>query len=66
VSQMHTGLVSVAEFSTATRLKEVTIRAWLAQKRIAKVKLGRRILIPASEIDRLISQNFTPAQPAQA
>ena len=42
-------------------LRETTIRAWLGCRRIAKVKLGRRTLVPAREVERLISQNLTPA-----
>jgi excisionase family DNA binding protein len=57
----HARLLSIAEVAMRLGLRETTIRAWLGRRRIGKVKLGRRTLIPAQEIERLISENFTPA-----
>lgn len=56
-------LLSITAVAQRLGLKEVTIRAWLARRRLAKVKLGRRTLIPAGEVDRLIAENLTPALP---
>ena len=38
-----------------------TLRAWITQRRIAHVKLGRAVRIPATEIERLIQQGTVPS-----
>lgn len=40
---------------------ESTIRAWIAQRRIGFVRLGRAVRIPAHEIQRLLDTGFVPA-----
>lgn len=54
-------LLSIAEFSERTSLKRGTIRLWAKQRKIASVQLGRRRLIPESELTRLIETNLMPA-----
>jgi excisionase family DNA binding protein len=39
-----------------------TIRAWIAQRRIGHVRLGRSVRIPSSEIRRLLEEGFVPAR----
>ena len=39
-----------------------TIRAWIGQRRIGYVRLGRAIRIPAGEIVRLLEQGAMPAK----
>ena len=39
-----------------------TIRAWLRQRRLEHVKLGRRVLVPESAIRRFVEQNTIPAR----
>jgi excisionase family DNA binding protein len=39
-----------------------TIRAWIGQRRIGYVRLGRAIRIPPDEILRLLEQGFMPAK----
>jgi excisionase family DNA binding protein len=34
-----------------------TVRAWLRQRRIAHVRCGRRVLVPASAVERFIAAN---------
>jgi excisionase family DNA binding protein len=46
-------------------LKKATISKWVQQRRITYVKLGHRVLIPESEIQRLIEANTFPALPEQ-
>jgi excisionase family DNA binding protein len=53
-------LRKVADCAEQTGLKEPTIRLWMAQRKIAYVKLGRAVRIPQAEIDRLIQQNTVP------
>jgi excisionase family DNA binding protein len=38
-----------------------TIRAWVAQRRIGHVRLGRAVRVPASEIQRLLDKGAVPA-----
>jgi excisionase family DNA binding protein len=56
-------LLSIEEAAQRLGLRPITIRQWSAARRIGRVKLGRRVLIPASEVDRLIESNLTPALP---
>ncbi len=56
-------LLSVEETARRLGLKPVTVRLWAAGRRLARVKLGRRVLIPASEVERLIEANLQPALP---
>jgi excisionase family DNA binding protein len=53
-------MLTVAKCAEQTGLKEPTIRLWMAQRKIAYVKLGRSVRIPQAEIDRLIQQNTVP------
>ena len=39
-----------------------TIRKWVTERKIASCKLGSRRVIPASEIDRLISESLIDRQ----
>jgi len=56
-------LVSIEEAARRLGLKPITVRTWAAARKIARVKLGRRVLIPVSEIDRLIACSTIPALP---
>jgi excisionase family DNA binding protein len=38
-----------------------TVRAWLRQRRLAYVKLGRRVLVPENAIIRFIEMNTVAA-----
>jgi excisionase family DNA binding protein len=42
-------------------LSQSTVRAWIAQRRIGFVRLGRSVRIPAHEIQRLLDVGFVPA-----
>jgi excisionase family DNA binding protein len=59
-------LLSVDAASQVTGLRPPTIRAWANARKIASVKLGRRLLIPANEVEKLIEKNFRPALPERA
>ncbi len=52
---------------TAQRLgvKEGALRKWLARRRIGYVRVGRRVLVPETEILRIISQGTVPAIEAE-
>ncbi|MGO9685113.1 MAG: helix-turn-helix domain-containing protein [Beijerinckiaceae bacterium] len=56
-------LLSIDETARRLGLRPVTIRSWAGKRKIARVKLGRRVLIPSSEVDRLIERSTIPALP---
>jgi excisionase family DNA binding protein len=49
-------LFSVTEAATYLNLSRWTIYSWLSSGRLARVKLGSRCLIKASELERLIAE----------
>lgn len=53
---------TVEQAAVELNVAQSTIRAWIGQRRIGFVRLGRSIRIPSSEIDRLLEQGFTPAK----
>jgi excisionase family DNA binding protein len=55
--------LTVVEAAARLGLSSHTIRAWVAQRRIAHIRLGRAVRIPAGEIDRLLNENTVPAAP---
>jgi excisionase family DNA binding protein len=54
--------VPVSKLSKKTNVPEETIRGWLRTGRLAYVKIGRRVLIPAGEIKRVILEGLHPAK----
>jgi excisionase family DNA binding protein len=53
-------LLSIEESAARLGLKPVTVRLWAAEKKLSRVKLGRRVLIPESEVNQLIEENLIP------
>ena len=54
-------LLSVKDFGALLGVSLWTVRAWAYKGRVASVKLGARMMIPATELDRLIAENTRPA-----
>ena len=52
---------TVHEAAEALGLSPHTIRAWVAQRRIAHIRLGRAMRIPASEIIRILPGQRDPS-----
>lgn len=52
---------TVDEAADELGLSVHTIRAWIAARRLAHLRLGRAIRIPAAEIRRVIEQSTVPA-----
>ena len=52
---------TVAEAARELGLSVHTIRAWVSARRLAHIRLGRAIRIPAAEIRRVIERNTVPA-----
>jgi excisionase family DNA binding protein len=55
-------LRTVAEAADELGLSVYTVRAWIASRRIAHVRLGRTIRITAGEIRRIIEAGTVPAE----
>lgn len=52
---------TVQEAADELGLSVHTIRAWVAGRRLAHLRLGRAIRIPAAEIRRVIEESTVPA-----
>jgi excisionase family DNA binding protein len=55
-------LLTVLEAAEVLALKPKTVRAWIAARRIASVRLGSAVRVPVSEVERLIEDGTTPRQ----
>jgi excisionase family DNA binding protein len=60
-SRANARLLSIPEVAQLLSLKEITIRKWMEQRRIAYVRLGRRVAISELEISRIIEAGSVPA-----
>ena len=56
-------LLTVEAAAASLGLKPTTLRAWIARRRLAIVRLGRAVRIPSDEVERLIERGFVPAVP---
>ena len=56
-------LLTVVQFATVLNVTPACVRRWLLEKRIASVKVGRRLIrIPATEAQRIIDEGLRPAR----
>jgi excisionase family DNA binding protein len=55
-------LLTVREAARRLGLRESTVRAWLQQRRIEKVKLGRAVRIPRRTLEVLIERGTVQAK----
>lgn len=53
--------LGVAEAEARTGVSRWTWRRWAYDGKVGSVKLGKRLLLPVSEIERLVSKNMRPA-----
>ena len=56
------GLLRVTRAAEELGVSIHTVRAWIAQRRIGHVRLGRAIRVPRSEVERLLEIGFVPAK----
>ena len=56
---------TVAQAAAELNLSRATIRAWLAQRRLGYVRLGRAVRIPVSEIQRVLEAGYVPPEREQ-
>lgn len=55
-------LISVKQAAEELNLRPVTVRQWIARRRLTVVRLGRSVKVPVEEIDRLIQAGTVPAK----
>ena len=53
---------TIGEAARELNLSPHTIRAWIAQRRIGCVRLGRSVRVPRGEIERLLIAGQVPAE----
>ena len=53
---------TVIQAAEELNVSDSTIRAWIFQRRLGVVRLGRAVRIPAEEIKRLLTTGFVPAK----
>jgi len=56
-------LISFEEAQQLTGIKIATWRSWAAQRRIATVRLGRRIKLRVSDLEKFVDAGTIPALP---
>ncbi len=59
---MDSELLTVPEAAALLRLKPSTIRAWVCQRKIPFVKLGRLVRIKRSDAEALIQASIIDSQ----
>ena len=52
---------TVEQAAEELNLSKATIRAWIAQRRLGHIRLGRAIRVPVAEIQRVLQAGFVPA-----
>lgn len=55
-------LLTIREVAKILGLQEGTIRTWLKQRRLPKVRCGRAIRIPAGAVEDFVRKNTVPAR----
>jgi Helix-turn-helix domain len=53
-------LLGLEDAEASTGISRYTWRRWAYDRKVSSVKLGKRLLIPVSEIDRLIAEGMRP------
>jgi excisionase family DNA binding protein len=53
---------TVRQAAAELNVSQGTIRAWIIQRRLGFVRLGRAVRVPSAEIKRLLDTGFVPAE----
>lgn len=61
MSLVEGSLVTVPEAAKLLCLQPSTIRKWLHERRIARVKIGRRTVVRRAELENLVEQGMQRA-----
>lgn len=59
-------LMSIPDAARALCVSPWTVRCWLSQKRLAKVKVGRRTVVEERELQRFLAEQNSPASKKEA
>ena len=51
---------TVEQTALELNLSKATIRAWIAQRRLGHIRLGRAVRVPADEIRRVLEAGYVP------
>jgi excisionase family DNA binding protein len=62
---MYGHLVTAKEAAEKLGVSIFTIRAWQAQRKLAFVKLGRRVGFRPEDLDRFVEKNLVEAREAR-
>ncbi len=62
MSQKKFGLISVVVAADYIGVSPYTVRAWIRQRRVAHVRLGRRVLLDRADLERLIQAGRVEAR----
>jgi excisionase family DNA binding protein len=55
-----TEVIRIQEFADRMQISVWTARAWAYSGRISSCKAGKHLLVPTSEMERLIMENMRP------
>jgi excisionase family DNA binding protein len=58
---MDSDLLGIEESAKFLHIKASTVRAWILYRKIPFVKLGRRVLLRRSDLEKLIVESVVPA-----
>jgi excisionase family DNA binding protein len=53
---------TVKEAAERLNLSPATIRAWMSQRRLGFVRLGRSVRVPDAEIERVLEDGYRPPE----
>ena len=54
-------LLCLSEFAAELKITPACARKWVLERKITFIKIGKLLRIPASEIERLVSEGTRPA-----
>jgi len=57
--------LTVAEVAEILRLNQQTVRNWIDQGSLPAVRVGRRVRIKQSDLDRVLSEGYSARPPAR-
>jgi excisionase family DNA binding protein len=55
-------LMTITSVADRLGVKPVTVRSWIAQRRISSVRIGRCVRLESRVVDELIQENSVPAR----
>lgn len=55
--------LTVAEVAAMLKLNQQTVRNWIDQGTLSALRIGRRVRIRRSDLDRLLGQDYRAASP---